>query len=270
MTASERPKITRLRSIWSVTRTEFRKAFRSPMFLITVIGMAFMPMMLGVLMFIKKYPELARSTLMLTKATMIPGNADWHTYLGLFAQIICSAGLLIFGFVASWLFGREYSDRTVKDLLALPLPRSSIVYGKFIVMACWSGLLFAVAMTTAFITGGILGLTGWSFDYGLHCTLVLSAATLMNVGLCMFTSFIACWTRGYLAAVGFVIVTLILGNFVGMLGFGPYYPWGIPALYGMKGVEGIYPGISSIIIVTATSFLGLIATLLWWRYADQT
>jgi ABC-2 type transport system permease protein len=125
-------------------------------------------------------------------------------------------------------------------------------------------------MTIALIVGSVLRLSGWSFEYGLHCTLVLSTATLMNVGLSMLTSFIACWTRGYLAAVGFVIVTLILGNFVGMLGFGSYYPWGIPALYGMKGVEGTYLGMSSIIVVITTSFIGLTATLFWWRYADQT
>jgi ABC-type transport system involved in multi-copper enzyme maturation permease subunit len=39
-----------------------------------------------------------------------------------------------FAFVTSWVFGREYSDRTVKDLLALPAPRSSIVLSKFIVV----------------------------------------------------------------------------------------------------------------------------------------
>jgi ABC-2 type transport system permease protein len=240
------------------------------MFWITVIGMIFMPMMLGVLMFIKKYPELAQNSIMLSKATAIPGNGDWPAYFGVFAQMISGAGLVVFGFVASWLFGREYSDRTAKDLLALPLPRSSIVIGKFMVMTCWCGLLFVIAATVMLCIGFALHLTGWSSDYWLHCMLVLFNATLMNIGLCMLTAFLACWTRGYLAPIGFVIVTLILGNFIGMLGFGPYYPWGIPMLYATKGIEGGCIGIASIIIVITTAIAGLIATLAWWRFADQS
>jgi ABC-2 type transport system permease protein len=137
-------------------------------------------------------------------------------------------------------------------------------------MTVWCGLLFATATAVALIIGSVLRLTGLTFEYVLHCMLILSAATLMNVCLNMLTSFLACWTRGYLAAIGFVIVTLILGNFVGMLGFANYYPWGIPMLYATKGLEGAYLGTASIIVVTATSLIGLIATLFWWRYADQT
>ena len=68
-------------------------------------------------------------------------NVDWPSYLGLLVEMISALGLLGFGFIASWVFGREYSDRTVKDLLALPIPRSYIVVSKFIVIVIWSVLL---------------------------------------------------------------------------------------------------------------------------------
>jgi len=239
------------------------------MFLIMVIAVIFMPMMLGLLMFIKKYPDLAQSTILLSKASMVPGNADWRTYFNFFSQMLCGAGLIIFGFCASWLFGREYSDRTIKDLLALPLPRGVVVIGKFIVLFCWCGLLFAVTSATALLVGKALQLPGWTVQLGFHSLLILFIATLMNVGLNMVTSFFACWTRGYLAPIGFIIVALLLGNFIGMLGFAVYYPWGIPMLFAMKGLEGASLGVSSIVIVTATACTGLVATLLWWRFADQ-
>jgi ABC-2 type transport system permease protein len=35
------------------------------------------------------------------------------------AQGIAIGGLFVFGFIMSWIFGREYTDRTMKDLLAL-------------------------------------------------------------------------------------------------------------------------------------------------------
>jgi ABC-2 type transport system permease protein len=254
--------------LW-VIRTELRKARRSPMFLITVIGMIIMPLMLGLLMFVKKYPEIAHNTILLSKASMIPGNADWHTYFGFFSQMLCGAGLFVFGFCASWLFGREYSDRTLKDLLAIPVPRGAMVFGKFIVLFCWCSLLFIIASAVAVLVGKALQLPGWTFNLGYESLLVMFIATIMNIGLNTVTSFMACWTRGYLAPVGFIIVALLLGNFVGMLGFAGFYPWAIPMTYAMKSLEGAFIGIPSIIIVVVTTFAGLVSTLLWWRLADH-
>ena len=37
---------------------------------------------------------------------------------------MAAGGLFLFGFLFIWVFGREYSDRTAKDLLALPTARS--------------------------------------------------------------------------------------------------------------------------------------------------
>ncbi|MEV0143917.1 MULTISPECIES: ABC transporter permease [unclassified Nonomuraea] len=37
--------------------------------------------------------------------------------------------------IAIWLFGREFSDHTAKDLLALPTSRTAIVAAKFVVAA---------------------------------------------------------------------------------------------------------------------------------------
>ena len=51
---------------------------------------------------------------------MMNFSADWNSYFGILTQSIGVGGVLIFGFVASWIFGREYSDGTAKDLLALP------------------------------------------------------------------------------------------------------------------------------------------------------
>jgi ABC-2 type transport system permease protein len=254
---------------YAVIKTEISKAIKSPMLIITTIAAVFLPLMLGLLMFIKKYPDLAHSALLLSKASMIPGNADWQNFFSFFAQITSGAGLILYGFVASWIFGREYSDRTVKDLLALPLPRWLIPVGKFAVTGLWSIYLFTISMLVMLFTGKGLALSGWTVNYVIHGLLVLVEATVMLVGLNMVTSFIASWSRGYLASIGFMIVALLLANFIGMLGLGPYYPWGVPMLYATKAVEGAGLEIVSFIIVAITSITGFIGTILWWRFTDQ-
>jgi hypothetical protein len=40
-------------------------------------------------------------------------------------------------------------------------------------------------------------------------------------------------------------------------------------LYAVKGIEGTHLGMSSIIIALTTACIGLVSTLLWWRFADQ-
>src|SRR5699024_1298166 len=45
-------------------------------------------------------------------------------YINLHAQMIAVGGIFVFGFVTSWIFGREYADKTVTDLLALPYSRA--------------------------------------------------------------------------------------------------------------------------------------------------
>ncbi len=123
-----------------------------------------MAAMMGFLMFIAKNPELAGKMGLLGTKSSIMQNADWPAYMGLLTQMISALGLIGFGFLASWIFGREYSDRTVKDLLALPLPRSYIVISKFIVMAVWGVLLSLILLAAALVIGLLIGLTGGSND----------------------------------------------------------------------------------------------------------
>lgn len=84
-----------------------------------------------------KDPDLARRLgLISAKAQIVAGSADWPTYLGFLAQATAVGGILLFALIGSWVFGREYSDRTISDLLPLPTPRRSIVLAKFVVLWC--------------------------------------------------------------------------------------------------------------------------------------
>jgi ABC-2 type transport system permease protein len=103
--------------IWS----EALKARRSRLPWVTAAAFAVAAAVGGLLMFILQDPARARAMGLLgTKAQLAGGTADWPGYLALLAQITAVGGTLIFGVVAIWTFGREFSDHTAKDLLALP------------------------------------------------------------------------------------------------------------------------------------------------------
>jgi ABC-2 type transport system permease protein len=259
-----------MKGIFSAFWAESLKIRRSKIFLITILVFIIIPTMMGFLIFISKNPEISSKLGMVgTKASLF-GKYDWPAYFGLLIQLIAGIGLMGFGFVTSWVFGREYSDHTVKDLLALPVSRLFIVLSKFIVVVIWCVLLAFFLFVFGLIIGGMLHMSGWSSEIAFHNAYKFIVTSLLTILLCTPVAFFASYGRGYLLPMGFVIFTLITAQFTGAVGLGPYFPWGIPGIYSSaSGTGGMQLGIISYIILYLTSISGLIGTFVWWHFADQ-
>ena len=75
--------------------------------------------------------------------------------------------------------------------------------------------------------------------------------------------------RGYLAPLGFTIVTLVLGNVVGATGWGKWFPWSIVPLFaGVAGPRADTLAEHSIALLALTFVAGCGATIWRVRYAD--
>ncbi len=259
-----------MRHLQAAVWAEGLKAYRSVIFWITLLAFICIPLVLALLVFILKNPEFARKAGLLGAKAQLVGTADWPSYLDMMIQMISVVGIVGFGFVASWVFGREYSDRTVKDLLALPAPRSVIVVAKFITMSAWCALLSLILFGLGLAAGHIVILPGWSGRLLADSTWAFAVASLLTIVLSTPVAFFASYGQGYLAPMGFVIGTLFVSQFAAVLGYGAYVPWAVPALFsGAAGPEQAQLGAVSYLIVLVTGGLGLVGTLLWWGYADQ-
>ena len=224
----------------------------------------------GLFMIVLKDPEFARNIgLLRTKAEAITGTADWPSYFGLLGQAIGVGGILLYALIAAWVFGREFVDHTAKDFLALPAPGSSIIAAKFIVVFVWAGLLALMVYVFGMVIGALIGLPRWSANIALGGTIMLAVTSLLTIALVTPVAFVASAGRGYLPPIGFAIVALVLAQVLAAAGWGPLFPWSIPAL-----CAGIVRGASldgsSYVIVVLTSLAGLAATFAWWRFADHT
>ncbi|MFB9274150.1 ABC transporter permease [Cohnella cellulosilytica] len=242
-------------AIWA----EVLKLRRSRILWISLLASAMMPTMMG----------LVQAGVIGTPANEI-GGTQWEQYLIVLGSLISIGGIIGFGFVFSWLFGREYSDRTVKDLLALPMSRARVVTAKLFVAAVWCFLLAILAYGVACIFSGLLrfeGMTGQAVATGLSRYM---ATTCMVISLGAPVAWSASVGRGYLSSLGFVVLTMITAQFSGALGIAAYFPWAIPSLFsGAAGVENMHLNAVSLSIPFAIGLLGAAATLVWWRYADQ-
>lgn len=255
--------------LYTALRTEGLKIRKSKVIWMTAAAFTIAPLMAGFFMFVLKDPALAKRSGLLGAKAQIAGEASWPSYLHLHAQMMAVGGMLVFGFVTSWIFGREYADRTAKDLLALPSSRTVVVAAKFIAAFLTNLMLAAYVVSLGFFIGWMIGLPQWSLAMGLHGLFSLGAVTVLTIALCTPAAFFACYGRGYLAPLGFVILTLVLSQIVTVAGYGDYFPWAIPAI-----ISGIADGNQAlhwghVLIISATSLSGIFGTLYWWLFADQ-
>lgn len=250
---------------------EFLKMVRSKTLWITIIAFAIIPIIGGFFMIILKDPEFAHKSGMLGAKAQLAGIADWASYFQFLAQAVSVGGLLLFGFITSWVFGREYSNKTMKDLLSLPISRIHIVLAKFLLVFLWCFFLSLLVLMLGLAVGKFIVLPGWSIriiNQGLNMYLICAALTiLLNTPVAFFAGV----GRGYLSPLGFVVLTLVFAQIVGVAGYGQYFPWAIPAVYSrIAGSLNAPLEPVSYILVILTCVLGIAGTSLWWRYSDHT
>jgi ABC-2 type transport system permease protein len=254
-------------AIW----VELLKARRSRVPFFTAFGITLAPLMSGLFMFILEDLERARRLGILgAKAQLTAGVADWPTYLGLLAQAVAVGGMLVFAIAAAWMFGREFADHTVRILLALPTARWAVVTAKALVLIVWCSVLAAWVLVLGLAIGALISLPGFSGRVLLEGISTFALIAGMTIALQTTTAFVASAGRGYLAPLGWALLTLFLAQVLAATGWGAIFPWSIPAL--ASGVAGTKSGLlqpTSFAIVAVTALAGFAGLVLWWQKADQ-
>lgn len=249
---------------------ELLKLRRSLIFPITLGAGCFIALIIGMMMVFVMNPSLLLPGILKTKIAIAAVTADWPSYIGFMEMASSAIGIILFGFNASWIFGREYADRTAKDLLALPVSRTVIVVSKLLALSLWCLLIDVLIYVLGIALGVLINLPQWSPELIARFTGVYFTGFFLTLLLCTPVAWVASAGRGYLPAIGFVIVCMGLANLFGNIGLGAYFPWAIPMLYaGAIGPAGNQMAISSWIIILSTGTAGIIAVILQWKYADQ-
>ena len=247
---------------------ELRKVLRSRLPLFLAVGSLLMPLGVSFLIFAAKNPLItSRLGLISAKANLVAYSAtDWSSYIGLVSQIMGAAGILLFTLMTSWVFGREFADGTLKDLLAVPVRRSSIVLAKFIIITIWSVGSSVLILVVALVMGAILHLSQGSLNIVIHGSAMTMITACMVILVILPFAFFASVGRGYLLPIGVMLLALIMANLVSVAGWGDYFPWAIPMLFA-QGKESL--AATSLWIVFFTGLIGIFGTYLWWKFANQ-
>ncbi len=188
---------------------------------------------------------------LIAKAGPMAAAGGWMGIFAVASQVVPTAGLLAFGVVAGWVFGREFTNGTVIGLFARPVSRTAVALAKFTILllwivACTAGLVFSllllgIALRLGPIDSGIL-----SFAAKLTIVGVLTGLLALIAGL------VATWTRGYLSAIGTTIGVVVLAVIASFVGVGGWFPFAAP---------GIWAAIPSATVPSTTMLIQLLAVL---------
>ncbi|MGY4642875.1 ABC transporter permease [Cellulomonas sp. URHB0016] len=203
-------------------------------------------------------------------AAMVDG-VGWAAVSSAFGQVVSVLWLLGTGVVAAWVCGREYSDRTLGQLLALPTRSSRVAAAKLGVTLLAATL---AAVTAAFLAlgGGLVAGIGLP---GAHDLRDLAAGVLAAVAaawLALPFAWVATVGKGYLPAVGALLGVVMVSQVVVLLGGGSWFPWSVPSLLVGTGGDRAATAVSplGVVLVGVVGAAAWLATVRTWSQLELT
>ncbi|WP_069998603.1 ABC transporter permease [Cellulosilyticum sp. I15G10I2] len=233
--------------ILSFIHCEVLKVLRSSVFWIVIVAFATMPIMLGLVTYINAV------------------DAGWEPYLTDLLGTNTALLVIGFSFTACWVFGREYTDKTISELLVKPVSKLYVALSKFIVIFLWDVLLVFFMFAVVCIMGILIGLNGGTWLLITNSFLTFMAASLLTMVVSTISALLANVSKGYLAPIGLAFLIVVISNVVAQAGLAAYFPWTIPALF----ISNVHLGIVSIVILAITGIVGFIGTIAWWSFTEQ-
>ena len=187
---------------------------------------------------------------------------DWMGFLLATAQITGAGGLLGFGVVLSWMFGREFGDGTITGLFALPIRRSTIATAKLLVYGLWAIVMSLLLAMLLLLTGTFAGLGPLDGDAW--------AALARQVGLAIMTALVAApvaWAatlgRSVLAGVSVAIGLVVIAQVSVLAGLGGWMPLAAPALWAISAGAGV--SLVQLLLLVPYAGIVMLVTALSWR-----
>ena len=254
-----------------VLATEFLKLRRGKVTWFSLAALSLGPLAIALMMWIVREPgRAAQLGLLGTKANLSGLTATWSAYFSMLTMVVGMGGMLLLAFIVPYIFGREYTEGTAKNLLALPVGRHWFVLAKLVVAAVWWAVLVGAVLVEGFVLGAALALPDFSATAAVAAVRDALLAAAIAYLLVPVVAWIAMLGRGYLPPLGFALAMLLLGNVFSHTGWAAWFPWSIvPQLIGAIGKPATSVAAGSIVVVALTFLAGIAATIAQLRWADN-
>jgi ABC-2 type transport system permease protein len=184
---------------------------------------------------------------------------DWAGFLSAAIQVTGAGGLLGSAVVLGWMLGREFTDREIAGLFALPVGRAQIAGAKLLAYLVWS-IGVAIALPLAVLVAGTAVGLGAPDLAGLAR---LGALSLGGALLATPVALAATLGRSVLAGIGVAVGLLVVAQVSVIAGAGGWMPLAAPALWAVSAGELVSP--AQLALVPVFSAVFVVLTLVGWR-----
>lgn len=234
-------------------KLEFMKVKRSPLILLSILGISIVPLLMGAVM-----PKTS-------------GGLDGVTFAGFIEDVqmlnLMIMGTLMFGLITSYTYSKEFEEDTLKSTLASPVRRSRLLLDKLIVVFAWVlGLLLLNVLEVGLISL-IFGLSGLNVSSFATAVGMAIRDSLIFMPLLTPIMFVTLLVRKYVAGIVFSIAVVVV-NVVALSSevYYAYYPYTIPLfLVGPVPEDMILSVPFSVMILILTGILGAAGSLVYFH-----
>lgn len=240
---------------------ELLKLKRSKMILISILGALAAPAML-LLECLQTHFEHPEKIITLA-----------HIYDSLMLYTIILMNLLVYIIIASYLFSREYTEKTLKNILPIPVSRTSFLTSKFCILFVWMIVLSFFSWGSTYLLALLYHSVFGMAEFHFHIALTYRGNMLIGTMLMFLTitpfTFLAEKTKSLVVPL-IISSAVIMGNAaLSNQDLGALYPW-TAILFLMQGsLSGTgYPVWTSVSIIALVSILGFAATFIYFQTED--
>lgn len=252
----------------TILQLELFKIKKSMMIKIVALALMLIPMTAVFFTLLLQHPTMMDTAGLLGDKAKLLGDSTGASLIHIQTQMIAVGGIIAYGFVITWVFGREYVDRTITDLFVLPYPRTWVVLAKFLASFITNILLTIFVIVVGLLLGWLIRIEDLSFAVIIeHLPSLIFVSLFINL-LSTPIAFFASIGRGYMLSFGVIIFILIFSQILAAIGMGAYFPWSMISLYSGVSGEAIPLNFTSMVILVVTILLGMMSTLIYYVYAD--
>jgi bacitracin transport system permease protein len=177
-------------------------------------------------------------------------------------------GVPLYGIVTSYLFNREYTENTLKNLLTIPVSRINLILSKMLLLFIWIMMLTIITWSLTLVLGMIA-----QFD-GVSIMLLLTSFKQFCIGgilLFVLSSpmiFITVLMKNYVPTIILAVVIMLVNVMIAFSDHQALFPWSAVLNIASGTFPPTYPPEFSYIGIIAISFIGFISLIVYFKKVD--
>ncbi|WP_077603562.1 ABC transporter permease [Oceanobacillus sojae] len=231
--------------------TEFLKLKRSSMFLISLLGSAVAPFVVVIATFIHE-----------------PATPFQDLFYNVNLYTVLIIGVPLYGVVTTYLFNREYTENTLKNLLTIPVSRVSFIISKTLLLFLWIMMLSIIAWGLTLFLGMLTQFDGLSSSLLLDSLKQFSTGGILLFVLSTPIILVTLVTKNYVPTIIFTVVITLINVMAGNSEHRGLFPWAAAGDISNQTLPPTYPVEYSYIIIATTALIGFISMFVYFKKTD--